>query len=98
MGNWTPSIVPGGRSQTIYLVLNDFGKFGRSYPKRVRMKLTWKQSSPACSKVSIAIRSMSLPSMRQKNGPETSLEMSSTRFAIVAIDRGSMFRRIFKHS
>ena len=31
MGNWTPSIVPGGRSQTVYLVLNDFGKLGRAY-------------------------------------------------------------------
>jgi hypothetical protein len=31
MSNWTPSIVPGGRSQTVYLVLNDFGKLGRSY-------------------------------------------------------------------
>jgi len=31
MGNWSPSIVPGGRSQTVYLVLNDFGEFGRSY-------------------------------------------------------------------
>ena len=31
MGNWTPSIVPGGRSQTIYLVLNDFVKLGRAY-------------------------------------------------------------------
>ena len=31
MGNWTPSIVPGGRSRTVYLVLNDFGKLGRSY-------------------------------------------------------------------
>ena len=31
MGNWTPSIVPSGRSQTVYLVLNDFGNLGRSY-------------------------------------------------------------------
>ena len=31
MGNWTPSIVPGGRSPTVYLVLNDFGKLGRSF-------------------------------------------------------------------
>ena len=31
MGNWTPSIVPDGKSQTVYLVLNDFGKLGRSY-------------------------------------------------------------------
>jgi hypothetical protein len=31
MGNWTPSIVPGGGSQTVYLVLNDFGPLGRSY-------------------------------------------------------------------
>jgi len=31
MGNWTPSIVPDGRSQTVYLVLDDFGKLGRAY-------------------------------------------------------------------
>ena len=31
MGNWTPSIVPGGKDQNVYLVLNDFGNLGRSY-------------------------------------------------------------------
>jgi hypothetical protein len=31
MSNWTPSIVPGGKDQTVYLVLNDFGNLGRSY-------------------------------------------------------------------
>jgi hypothetical protein len=29
MGNWTPSIAPGGGSQTVYLVLNGFGRLGR---------------------------------------------------------------------
>jgi len=29
MGNWTPSIVPDGRSQTVYLVVNGFGRLGR---------------------------------------------------------------------
>jgi hypothetical protein len=24
--NWTPSIVPNGHDQTVYLVVNDFGK------------------------------------------------------------------------
>ena len=29
--SWTPSIVPGGKDETVYLVLNDFGRLGRSY-------------------------------------------------------------------
>jgi len=29
MGNWTPSIVPSGDSETVYLVLDDFGDLGR---------------------------------------------------------------------
>src|SRR5436190_24214567 len=31
MSSWTPSIVPPSGDQTIYLVLNDFGRRGRSY-------------------------------------------------------------------
>jgi hypothetical protein len=29
--SWTPSIVPNGTDQTVYLVLNDFGRLGRAY-------------------------------------------------------------------
>ena len=29
--NWTPSIVPGGDDQTVYLVAEDFGKLGRAW-------------------------------------------------------------------
>ena len=29
--SWTPSIVPNGHDQTVYLVLNDFGPLGRAY-------------------------------------------------------------------
>jgi hypothetical protein len=29
--SWTPSIVPNGNDQTVYLVLNDFGLHGRAY-------------------------------------------------------------------
>jgi hypothetical protein len=28
--SWTPSIVPNGTDQTVYLVLNDFGSLGRA--------------------------------------------------------------------
>ena len=28
--NWTPSIVPNGTDQTVYLVADDFGKIGRA--------------------------------------------------------------------
>ena len=31
MGNWTPSIVPGGDSETVYLVADDFGDLGQSW-------------------------------------------------------------------
>jgi hypothetical protein len=29
--NWTPSIVPKGDDQKVYIVLDDFGRLGRSY-------------------------------------------------------------------
>ena len=29
--NWTPSIIPGGDDQTVYLVAEDFGKLGRAW-------------------------------------------------------------------
>jgi hypothetical protein len=28
---WTPSIVPNGDDQTVYLVLDDFGRRGRAW-------------------------------------------------------------------
>ena len=30
-GNWTPSIIPGGDSETVYLVADDFGRHGRCW-------------------------------------------------------------------
>jgi hypothetical protein len=29
--SWTPSIVPNGDDQNVYIVLDDFGRLGRSY-------------------------------------------------------------------
>jgi hypothetical protein len=29
--SWTPSIVPTGTDESVYLVLNDFGQLGRAY-------------------------------------------------------------------
>ena len=31
MGTWTPSIVPNGAEQTVYLVLDDFGRYGHAW-------------------------------------------------------------------
>jgi len=31
MGNWTPSIVPKGDDENVYLVVDDFGNLGRSW-------------------------------------------------------------------
>ena len=33
--SWTPSIVPHGSDETVYLVLNDFGSLGRAYCETV---------------------------------------------------------------
>ena len=30
---WTPSIVPNGHDQNIYIVVDDFGRLGRVYPE-----------------------------------------------------------------
>jgi hypothetical protein len=42
--NWTPSIVPSGFEQTVYLVLDDFGPLGRAYcetdPARADLETT----------------------------------------------------------
>ena len=41
---WTPSIVPTGNDQTVYLVLDDFGRLGRAYretdPERADLETT----------------------------------------------------------
>jgi hypothetical protein len=29
--NWTPSIVPNGYDQTVYIVVDEFGRLGRAY-------------------------------------------------------------------
>ena len=29
--DWTPSIVPGGHDQTVYLVADDLGRVGRAW-------------------------------------------------------------------
>jgi hypothetical protein len=31
MGSWTPSIVPNGDDQNVYLVVNDFGRHGTAW-------------------------------------------------------------------
>jgi hypothetical protein len=31
MSNWTPSIVPNGTDQNVYIVVDDFGRNGRCY-------------------------------------------------------------------
>ncbi len=31
MGSWTPSIVPGGEDQNVYLVVSDFGRHGLAW-------------------------------------------------------------------
>jgi len=90
MGNWTPSIVPGGTSRTVYLVPNDFGRLGRSYLETgedetdletiISGMLEGQYSNP------VDVFAFNAA----EDGPETSRNMSPTRSAIVAIDKGSI--------
>jgi hypothetical protein len=96
MGNWTPSIVPDGRSQTVYLVVNGFGRLGRLETGEDEAELETIITGMLEGQYSNLV--MSLPSIRPRNGPETYRNMSPTRSAIVAIDKGPTSRRTSKHS
>ena len=54
--SWTPSIVPSGDDQTVYLVLDDFGDLGRAIARPISSGLVWKPSFPICLVDSIKIR------------------------------------------
>jgi len=89
--------VPGGRSQTVYLVLNDFGKLGRSYLETgeyeadleiISGMLEGQYSNP------VDVFAFN----EAADGPETYRNMLPMRSAIVATNGGSISRRISKHS
>ena len=66
--NWTPSIVPKGSDQTVYLVVDDLGQQGRVYRETDVEPPIWKLSSSTCSKASTKTRSGSSPSIPPRNG------------------------------
>jgi hypothetical protein len=45
---WTPSIVPGGTDQNIYLVLDDFGRLGRAWRETSVERTDLRPSSRTC--------------------------------------------------
>ena len=46
--NWTPSIVPESDDHNIYLVMDDLGRLGRIWPRRMPKRRIWKLSSLTC--------------------------------------------------
>lgn len=46
--SWTPSIVPIGDNQIVYLVLDDFGRLGRAYRETDEERIDRKVSSLIC--------------------------------------------------
>jgi hypothetical protein len=48
MSNWTPSVIPGGDGETVCLVADDFGDFGRSWRETDIEQTIWKPSSWTC--------------------------------------------------
>jgi hypothetical protein len=69
--NWTPSIVPNGNDQTVYLVADDFGKPGVLGSRPIMRPSIQKPSSRTCSPASTATRSGSSLSTPSNAGPKT---------------------------
>jgi hypothetical protein len=68
---WTPSIVPTGDDQSIYLVVDDLGRFGRSGAKPTLTTLICRPLSRTCSQANIPTRSACSASTPLKDGHGT---------------------------
>ena len=85
--SWTPSIVPNDNDETVYLVVDDFGRLGRAWPESdyeatdletvIQDLLTGQYSN----------RSASSPSIPPNVGPKTFLKTSPANCAVAAICR-----------
>lgn len=73
--NWTPSIIPNGNDQTVYLVADDFGKPGRAWAEAITKPPTWRSSSMTSLRGSTATRSGSSHSTLSNTGRKTSPKM-----------------------
>jgi hypothetical protein len=83
--NWTPSIVPRGDDQNVYLVVVDLGQNGRIWPEADFEGRILKPLSATGSPDSIKIRYLSFLSMPKRVGLETCPPTSQENSACAAI-------------
>jgi hypothetical protein len=63
MSSWTPSIVPGGDDQNVYLVVSDFGRLGLAWCETDVEATDLETTSAICSTANIPTRCASSVSM-----------------------------------
>ena len=94
--NWTPSIVPGGHDQTVYLVADDFGRIGRAWIEAdnegTDLETVCRISCPGNTTIPFA----SSPSTPRSAGPRMFPEMSPQKYVAAAIFRRAMCHPLFR--
>jgi hypothetical protein len=91
---WTPSIVPGGADQTVYLVVDNFGALGTAY-RETDVEQTDLQTviTDLISGQNTTIRFASSASTLPSVGRRMSQGMSPSKFKAAAISTVTMFRK-----
>jgi hypothetical protein len=87
MGNWTPSIIRGGNSETVYLVADDFGDLGFCWRATVG-ETELETVIVDLLRASTAIRFGLSASTPLKAGPATSRGRSQARYNTAVIGSG----------
>ena len=82
---WTPSIVPTGNDQNVYIVVDDFGRLGRAYRETDVGKADLETTISDLMSGQYSNRSASSHSIRWSIGPKMSRKISRGKFAVASI-------------
>jgi hypothetical protein len=94
--NWTPSIVPNGNDQTVYLVADDFGKHGTAWRETDVETADLETVIRTCSAANTATQFASSPSTRPNAGRWMCQKTSRTSYGGAAICRCATSRFSFR--
>lgn len=94
---WTPSIVPNGDDQNVYIVVDDFGRKGRAY-RETDVERTELEAVIICWKGSTRTRSAWSVSTPPSNGSRMSQAMLPIRCAAAATCNSATCRSFWKSS
>jgi hypothetical protein len=94
--NWTPSIVPNGDDQNVYIVIDDFGRLGRAYRETDVERVDLEAVIMDMLEVNFRTRSGSSVSTPPKSGRRTCRPTLPKKYACVAICSCATFHFSFR--